>query len=71
MNKSKIGMIFIGVVILAIIVTGIVMVVLKGFNYGIMYSKTQRMNIYIDVEFDIDEIKEIAKEVLGENVKFN
>jgi preprotein translocase subunit SecF len=69
MNKSKIGMIFIGVVILAIIVTGIVMVVLKGFNYGIMYSKTQRMNIYIDVEFDIDEIKEIAKEVLGENVK--
>ena len=57
------------VLVLVVIIAGIVMASIKGFNYGLLYSKTQRMNIYIDKEFDNKDIKEVAKEVLGNNVE--
>lgn len=56
------------VLALIVIIAGIVMISLKGFNYGLLYSKTQRMNIYIDKEFNIEDIEQIAKEELGDNV---
>ena len=56
------------ILVVIAIIAGIVMASLKGFNYGLLYSKSQRMNIYIDKEFNIDEIKDIAKEVLGDNI---
>ena len=56
------------VLVIITIILGIVMIKVKGFNYGLLYSNTQRMNIYIDKEFDINSIKDIAKEVLGEDI---
>ena len=60
--KKKIIML---VLIIAIIIAGIVMICLKDFNYSLLYSKTQRMNIYISKETNIDDIQKIATEVLG------
>lgn len=60
--KKKIIML---VLIIAIIIAGTVMICVKDFNYSLLYSKTQRMNIYIEKEFNVDEIKGIAIEVLG------
>lgn len=57
------------ILIIVIIVAGIVMISIKGFNYSLKYSKTQRMNIYIDKDYNIETVKEIAKEVLGEKTK--
>lgn len=56
-------------IILAVIIAiaGIAMIAVKGFNYGILYSKTQRLNIYLENDFEIKDVEEIAKEVLGNN----
>ena len=51
------------------IIAGIVMIKLNGFNYSLLYSKSQRMNILLEKEFEINDIDEIAKEVLGDNIK--
>ena len=56
------------VLVIITIILGIVMIKVKGFNYGLLYSTTQRMNIYIDKELDINSIKDIAKEILGEDI---
>lgn len=53
------------VLIIAIIIAGIVMICVKDFNYSLVYSKTQRINIYMEKDFNIEEVKEIATEVLG------
>lgn len=65
-NINNIKKIFI-VIIALIIVAGLVMIGVKGFNYTLLYSRAQRMNIYMSKDFEINEIKEIAKDVLGKN----
>lgn len=57
-------------IILAVIIAiaGIAMIAVKGFNYGILYSKTQRLNIYFENDFEIKDVEEIAKEVLGNDI---
>lgn len=57
-------------IILAVIIAiaGIAMIAVKGFNYGILYSNTQRLNIYFENDFEIKDIEQIAKEVLGNNI---
>lgn len=62
-NSIKIMIIVIAVIILA----GMIMIFVKGYNYSLLYSKADRMNIYMSKDFKIDEIEEIAKEVLGTN----
>lgn len=56
------------ILVIIAIIAGIVIASLKGFNYGLLYSKSQRVNIYIDKDYNIDTIKEIARDVLGENI---
>ncbi len=55
------------VIMVLIIIAGLIMIYMKGFNYSLLYSKAQRMNIYMTQDFNINEIEEIANEVLGEN----
>ncbi len=55
------------IVVAIVIIAGIVMICVKGFNYDLLHSKTQRMNIYMTQDFDINDIEEIANEVLGKN----
>ncbi|MCL2859573.1 MAG: hypothetical protein FWF46_03170 [Oscillospiraceae bacterium] len=58
---SKTIKIIIGVLIIAIIIAGIVMDRVKGFNYGINYSTTTEMKVYLGQEVDMDGIKSICK----------
>lgn len=57
-------------IILAVIIAiaGIAMIAVKGFNYGILYSNTQRLNIYFENNFELKDVEQIAKEVLGNNI---
>lgn len=63
-NKKKVMLILIPIV--AIIVAGILMICLKGFNYSLLYSNVKRLNIYMDKEFNIEDVKTITDEVFGE-----
>ncbi len=55
------------IIVALIILAGIIMICVKGYNYDLLYSKSVRMNIYLTKEFKVDEIEEIAKEILGTN----
>ncbi len=62
-NIMKIMIVIAALIILA----GIIMICVKGYNYDLLYSKSVRMNIYLTKEFKVNEIEEIAKEILGTN----
>ena len=49
-----------------LIIVGIVMIIIKGFNYELKYDKNQNIEIYLNKEIDIKEIEEIAKSVFNE-----
>lgn len=57
-NKSII------IISVLIIIAGIVVVVLKGFNFDLKYESTDQVEMYIGKEFNNEDIKQIAKEVL-------
>ena len=60
-NKNKI---MYGLALLIIII-GIIVVVTKGFNVGLDYMPSQKIEIYIGKEFNIDDIKNITNAVVG------
>ena len=48
-----------------IIVAGAIMTYIKGFNVDTMYTNNVRLYVYIQKEFENNDIKQIAKEVFG------
>lgn len=52
-----------------LIVAGIVVVALTGFNVSLMYQKHESISLYIAKSIDLNEIKTICKDVFG-NKKF-
>lgn len=50
-----------------IIVVGIIVTIVIGFNKELKYSESQRIDVYVEQEFDISKIKSITNEVLGTN----
>lgn len=53
----------IGIIIIAIIVIGIIMISTKGFNFGREYSENKRIDIKLGKQVELDEINQICKEV--------
>ena len=53
------------VLIVLIILAGIVMIAVKGFNFDLKYQDTQRVELYLQTEFNISDIKEITDDVFG------
>ena len=53
------------VLISLIIAIGIIVTILFGFNKELQYEETQRIDVYIEQEVDINKIKTICNEVLG------
>ena len=47
-----------------IIIAGAVVVTIKGFNFDLKYELTDQVEMYIGKEFNNNDIKQIAKEVL-------
>lgn len=62
MNKKTI---IIGSIISAIIVVGIIITCVFGFNFDLMYNSHKEIDIYIGQEFKNNEVKDIVKEVIG------
>lgn len=60
-NSGKI--VILGIILL--IVAGIIVVALKGFNVSLMFGKHETINIKLDVEADVNKVKEICKETFG------
>ena len=53
------------VLIVLIIIAGIAMIAVKGFNFDLKYQDTQRVELYLETEFNIADIKQITNEVFG------
>lgn len=51
-------------IILIIIISGIIMIAVKGFKFDLNYETAQKLEIYIGKQFEVKEIKEITDEVL-------
>ena len=60
-NKKIIAIIIISLIIIA----GIIVTILLGFNKELKYEQTQSIDVYIEQEFEQSKIKEIVNEVLG------
>ena len=53
------------IVIILIILAGIIMVAVKGFNFDLKYKNAQSVELYLQKEFNDDDIKSITNEVFG------
>lgn len=62
MNKKNIFYI----IIIGIILIGIIVTAIWGFNVNILYRNHQQVDIYIGKEFNNKDIKQIVKEVLND-----
>lgn len=61
--KSRI----ISAIAILIIIIGAVVVWLKGFNFDLRYQSNQMIEIYLEDEFNMDDIKAITDEVFGDS----
>ena len=53
------------ILIALIIIAGIVMIAVKGFNFDLKYQDTQKVELYLQTEFNIGDIKQITNEIFG------
>lgn len=53
------------IISLIIITIGTVIAVTIGFNFDLKYDKSQKVELFLNKEFNEKDIKQIAKEVLG------
>ena len=53
---------------LLIIVIGIIMIFVKGFNFDLRYQDAKRVEFNLGKEFDSSEMKALAEETLGQEV---
>ena len=61
-KKKKI---FLLSIIALIIVAGIIVTVVLGFNKELKYKQNQSIEIYVEQKVDVDKIKDITNQVLG------
>lgn len=54
-------------IIAIIVVVGIIMTAVMGFNFDLKYQQAKKVELHINKEFAISDIKEITNEVLGNN----
>ena len=55
------------VVLIAIVLAGIAIISTVGFNKSILYSNHKRVNIYLGIEYNESDIKNIVKEVTSDD----
>lgn len=58
--KSKILII----IMIIVIVAGIIVIGTKGFNFDLKYEKSQKIELYLEKEFEVNDIKDITNEVM-------
>ena len=60
--------VIIAAILAIILIAGIVMVVVKGFNFESTYTNAQEIELRLNKEFNINDIQKIAQEVFGKDV---
>lgn len=60
LNKKTLAIIILSLII---IIAGIIMIAVKGFNFDLRYQKGQKVELFLKTEFDNSSIKEITDEV--------
>ena len=68
MDKTKKKALIILIIIAAVIVAGIVVAIVKGFQFDLLYQGGKRIEVDIGKTFEVKDIEEISKEILGQNV---
>ena len=58
--KAKI----LSIILIIIIIAGIIVIGTKGFNFDLKYEKSQKVELYLEQEFEINDIKAITNEVM-------
>ena len=53
------------ILIALVIIAGIVIIAVEGFNFDLKYQDTQRVELYLKTEFNIADIRQITNEVFG------
>ncbi len=53
------------IILICLVLAGIIIIATLGFNVGVRYGENTQININIGKEFDSKDIKNIAKEVFG------
>lgn len=53
------------IILICLVLAGIIVIITLGFNVGVRYGENTQININIGKEFDSKDIKNIAKEVFG------
>lgn len=54
------------IIAVLIIMIGAIVVATAGFKFGLMYEEHSRIEVYIEKEYNVDDVTNIIKEVLGE-----
>ena len=65
MEKKKSKIKTVAIISILIIIAGIIMIVVKGFNFDLKYQDSKRIILNIGQTFDNKDIKEITDEVFG------
>ena len=63
-QKKTINKIIIAVLVI-ILIAGIAVTLTKGLNFDLMYSEANSVDIYINKDFEENDVKQIVKETLG------
>lgn len=61
-NKTRNIIILISIII---IVVGIIIIAIYGFNFELLYQDNKKVELYLNKEFEISDIKQITNEVLN------
>lgn len=65
MEKKKSKIKLVAIISILIVIVGIIMIVVKGFNFDLKYQDSKRIILSIGQTFEIRDIKEITDEVFG------
>lgn len=55
------------IIMIIAVILGAIIVKVKGFNYGTLYSEHKRLEIIIGQDYNIDEVKKIVDETIKSN----
>lgn len=61
-NKTRNIIILISIIV---IIVGIIITTIFGFNFELLYQDTKKVELYLNKEFEISDIKQITNEVLS------
>ena len=60
-TKSKIT----AIILIAIVIIGMAIILTSGLNFELKYQNTQKVQLFIEKDFEISDIKQITDEVFA------